>query len=333
MDQAIETLEKPAAPALKPTTDTEKSQGVDYIKSKAEEMDWCYTVADKIFQLSLGKNAHFSNARYMGDYTMSLQEAQEAKCKYVAENLGLGPGKRVVDLGCGWGGWLKYVKEKTGAHGIGMTLSKAQARHGVETGLDVHYMDMREVRPETFGMFDAATAFGSFDHVLSYDEYLAGKEYEVYNTYFKNVAQLIPIGGRFYMQTMTFGRKIIPRETWDINAPKDSDEFTMALMVKQFPQSWLPYMEKSTIEAAKPYFKLLDISSGREDYVVTNREWTRLYKKFSIPKYWQYLKLLPKFVRDKEFRYQLDILHYAPNRRCFERELFDHFRFLFERVE
>lgn len=323
----------PETTVLKPTADTGKSQGVEYIKDKADEMEWCYTILTKIFILSLGPNPHFSNAMYNGNYSLTLEQAQEAKCKWVAEKIGLGPGKRVIDLGCGWGGWLKYVKNHTGAHGVGVTLSVGQADHGKETGLDVHCMDMRDVKPETFGMFDAATAFGSFDHVLSYEEFLEGKEHEVYNRYFYNVAQLIPVGNYFYMQTMTFGRKIIPRETWDINAHTDSDEFTMALMVKQFPKSWLPYMEKSTIEAAKPYFEIQECWSGREDYVVTNREWTRRYKKFGIRKYWNFLKLLPRFISDKEFRYQKQILKYAPNRRCFERELFDHFRFLFKRVQ
>ncbi|MBK7409793.1 MAG: class I SAM-dependent methyltransferase [Saprospirales bacterium] len=326
-----ESIEK----VLPPTTDTQKSKGVDSVTSKAEEMDYCYTVPDKIFQLSLGKNAHFSNARYMGDYSMSLQDAQTAKCKYVADMLGLAPGKRVIDLGCGWGGWLRYVKDTVGAEGVGVTLSRGQAKHNQETGLAVHHMDMREVKPDTFGPFDAATAFGSFEHLCSYEEYLEGKQMDIYRRFFEQVRALIPVGGRFYMQTMTFGRRIkeVPRENWDINAPKDSDEYTMALMVKQFPLSWVPYMDESTIEAAQPHFKLIEHSSGRLDYVKTNQEWTRLYKKFNLVKYWYYMRMIPKYIFDPEFRYMLDILRYAPNRRCFERELFDHFRYVFERVD
>lgn len=318
---------------LQPTTDTEKSKGVDYIRSKAEEMDYCYTVADKIFQLSLGQNAHFSGARYMGDYTMTENQAQIAKCKYVCDMLGVKEGTRLIDLGCGWGGFLRYATEVRGAKGIGVTLSQGQAKHCQETGLEVYRMDMREVTPETFGEFDVVTAFGSFEHLCSYEEYLEGKQMDIYRAFFEQVSKLLPVGNRFYMQTMAFGRRIIPRETWDINAPKESDEYTMALMVKQFPLSWVPIMEKPPIEAADPLFKLIDMSSGRADYVVTNEEWTKRYKAFHPVKYWHYLKMLPRFIRDKEFRHQLDILRYAPNRRCFERELFDHFRYVFERVK
>ena len=318
---------------LQPTTDTQKSQGVEYIRTKAEEMDYCYTILDKIFQLSLGKNANFSGARYMGDFSMTLEEAQAAKCDYIAEMLDIKEGTRVIDLGCGWGGVLRHLVDNYGAEGVGVTLSRGQAKHGQETGLDVHHMDMREVSPETFGPFDVATALGSFEHLCSYEEYLEGKQMEIYNRFFKQVSELIPIGARFYMQTMTFGRKIIPRETWDINAPKDSDEYTMALMVKQFPLSWVPYMDQEAVEAAKPYFKLIEHSSGRLDYVKTNQEWTKRYKKFNLLKYWYYLRLVPRFLTDRQFRHQLDILRYAPNRRCFERELFDHYRYVFERVE
>lgn len=321
---------------LPPTLDTGKSQGVKSVTTKAQEMDYCYTVPDKIFQASLGKNAHFSNARYMGDFSMTLEEAQTAKCKYVADMLGLKPGMRVMDLGCGWGGWLRYVKDVVGAEGVGVTLSQGQAKHNQETGLNVHLMDMRTVTPETFGgKFDAVTAFGSFEHLCSYEEYVEGKQMDIYRAFFEQVRELLPIGGRFYMQTMTFGTKIkeVPRENWDINADKDSDEYTMALMVKQFPLSWVPYMEKPTIEAAEPHFKLIDMSSGRLDYVKTNEEWTKRYKKLTLKKLGYYLQLVPKYVKDPEFRHMLAMLRYSPNRRCFERSLFDHFRYVFERVD
>ena len=318
---------------LQPTKEISKSQGVGFVQTKAEEMDYCYTVPDKIFQLSLGKNAHFSGARYMGDFSMSLEEAQAAKCDYIGNMLGMKPGDRVIDLGCGWGGLLRHLTDHFGINGTGVTLSRGQAKHGLETGLHVHHMDMRDVKPETFGPFDHATALGSFEHLCSYDEYLDGKQNDIYHAFFKQVSELIPVGARFYMQTMTFGRKVIPREEWDINAHKDSDEYTMALMVKQFPLSWLPYMEKPAIEAAKPYFKLIDMSSGRKDYVVTNEEWTRRYRKFGFKKYWYYLRLLPEYISNPEFRHMLAILRYSPNRRCFERELFDHFRYVFERVQ
>ena len=317
---------------LKPTLDTVKSPGVDYITNKKEELDFCYTLTDKLFQLSLGRNAHFSNARFMGDFSMTLEEAQAAKCDYIARMLGMKEGSRVMDLGCGWGGMLRHFKDHYKVQETGVVFAEGQYKHCVETGLNVHYKDMRTVTPEDFGTFDAVTACGSFDHVLSYDDFLAGKQAEVYSKWFDTVADLLPIGGRFYMQTMTFGRRIIPRETWDINAPTDSDEFTMALMVKMFPQSWLPYMDKEIIDYASHRFKLIEHTSGRTDYVETTRRWAEAYKKFGVRKTLFYLSMIPKWLTDKEFRHVVSFMKYTPSHRTFARELFDHFRFVFERV-
>ena len=50
----------------------------------------------------MGELADFSGAKYDGDFTLSLEEAQRRKHEYVAERIGLGPGTRVLDLGCGW---------------------------------------------------------------------------------------------------------------------------------------------------------------------------------------------------------------------------------------
>ena len=61
--------------------------------------------------------ADFSGAKYDGDFSLSLEQAQRRKHEYVAEQLGIGPGRRVLDLGCGWGGLLDYIR---GRGGIGV---------------------------------------------------------------------------------------------------------------------------------------------------------------------------------------------------------------------
>mgnify|MGYP006178824687 FL=1 len=73
---------------------------------KKKEMDFTYTNIDKFIRTSLGENAHFSNAMYNGDYSMSLEEAQLKKYEFVTKELGIKKGSKVLDLGCGWGGWL-----------------------------------------------------------------------------------------------------------------------------------------------------------------------------------------------------------------------------------
>jgi cyclopropane-fatty-acyl-phospholipid synthase len=84
---------------------------------------------------------------------------------------------------------------------------------------------------------------------------------------------------------MTFSKNMLPYEQFDINAPKDSDAYILALLTKHNPDSWLPYGYEHIIRAAAPYFKNVFYSSGRLDYVKTNKEWTKLYYKFTLKKY------------------------------------------------
>ena len=73
----------------------------------------------------MGELADFSGAKYDGDFSLTLEEAQQRKHQYVAEQIGVGPGRRVLDLGCGWGPLLDAIRRR-GAVGVGVTLSSAQ---------------------------------------------------------------------------------------------------------------------------------------------------------------------------------------------------------------
>jgi cyclopropane-fatty-acyl-phospholipid synthase len=299
---------------------------------KKKEMDFTYTNIDKFIRTSLGENAHFSNAMYNGDYSMSLEEAQLKKYEFVTKELGIKKGSKVLDLGCGWGGWLKYLRDVVGAEGIGVNLSDGQVKACRDNGLNAFIKDARFVKPEDFGTFDAVTAFGSFEHVASVKDYLNGKQDEVYEDYFRHVANLLNPGGKFYMQSMVFEKNMIPFDKIDINAPKDSDSYIFALLLKHNPDSWIAYGHEHIIRTASPFFKKTFYSDGRLDYIKTNREWTKLFYKFNLKKYLWFASLLPKLITDKEFRHQLAILRVRPNRVCFEREIMGHARLIFEKV-
>src|SRR3954462_10335148 len=89
------------------------------------DLDFTYSLIDRIFRLSLGEMADFSGAKYDGDFSLSLEEAQRRKHEYVAEQIGIGGGPRVLALGCGWGPLLDFIRRR-GASGVGVTLSTAQ---------------------------------------------------------------------------------------------------------------------------------------------------------------------------------------------------------------
>ncbi len=295
-----------------------------------KDLDFTYSTIDKIFRLSMGETGDFSGAMYNGDFSMTLEEAQDAKHRFIVENLNITPESRVLDLGCGWGPMVTYITRQVGARCIGLTLSSGQAEACRKNGLEVYVKDCRNVKPEDFGMFDAVVSLGAFEHFCSVEDYKAGRQEEVYTQLFQSVHDLLPPGGRFYLQTMVFGKNMLEYEDIDIHADKNSDAYVLALMEKQFPGSWLPYGSEMVIKDAAPWFRLISKSSGRLDYIETITQWEKRYRKFNLRKYAEFLSLVPKYLTDINFR---GLLTTSPNKICFERELFDHFRMVFERVD
>src|SRR3954469_943057 len=204
------------------------------------DLEFTYSLIDRIFRLSLGEINDFSGAKYDGDFSLTLEQAQRRKHEFVAEQVGIAPGRRVLDLGCGWGGMLDYIR-RAGAEGVGITLSSAQVESCRKHGLDVHLFDARDLTPESFGRFDAVVSMGAWEHFCSPDDFAAGRQDDVYRDIFERVASVLPQGGRFYLQTMVFGRNMIPPEQVSKDAPRDSDAWYLAMMRAAFPGSWLPF--------------------------------------------------------------------------------------------
>ncbi len=294
-----------------------------------QDMDFTYSTIDKIFRLSIGEMGDFSGAMYNGDFSMTLEEAQEEKHRFIVESLNITPDSRVLDMGCGWGPLVSYISQQVGAECIGLTLSDGQAKACRNNGLEVYIKNCLKVKPDDYGTFDAVASLGAFEHFCSVEEYKAGKQEEVYRGFFKTVHDLLPPGGRLYLQTMVFSKNMIDYEDIDINADKDSAAYILALMEKQFPGSWLPYGSEMVIENASPFFDLISKSSGRLDYIETINEWEKRYRSFDLKKYAYFLSLLPKYLTNSNIR---ALLTTSPNKICFEREIFDHFRMVFEKA-
>jgi cyclopropane-fatty-acyl-phospholipid synthase len=294
------------------------------------DLEFTYSLIDRIFRLSLGELADFSGAKYDGEFSLSLEEAQQRKHEYVADQIGIGPQRRVLDLGCGWGPLLAFVRRRGGT-GVGVTLSSAQAAACRRHGLDVHLHDARQVTRTSFGTFDAVASLGAFEHFCSPDEYRAGRQEEIYRGLFGRVADMLPTGGRFYLQTMVFGRNMIPVERVDINAPRDSDAWYLALMGRQFPGSWLPSGQEQIVRSAEPRFRLVSSTNGRLDYIETIRQWRRRFAVRSVRKTLLKLQLLPRWLTNAEFRLAFTS-GVSANSVCFERELLDHYRLVFEKM-
>jgi cyclopropane-fatty-acyl-phospholipid synthase len=297
------------------------------------DADFTYSLTDRIIRLSLGELADFSGAKFDGDFALGLEEAQRRKHDYVAEQVGIGPGRRLLDLGCGWGPLLAYARARGGT-AVGVTLSSAQLAVCRRHGLEVYLEDARRIGRERFGTFDAVASLGAFEHFCSPADYQAGRQDEIYRDLFARVAGVLPPGGRFYLQTMVFGRKMIPESQIDLERlralpPRDSDEWYIALLGRQFPGSWLPFGQEQVVRCAEPHFRLVSTVNGRLDYIETINRWNARIGLPSFRKTLLKLQLLPRWLTSADFRLAFTS-GVSANQVCFQRELLDHYRLVFE---
>ena len=129
---------------------------------------------------------------------------------------------------------------------------------------------------------------------------------------------------------MVFGRNMIDPEEADIDAPRDSDAWYLALMQAQFPGSFLPFGEEQVVRAAEPDFRLVASSSGRLDYIETIAQWRERFAEPSLRKTLLKLRLVPRWLTSRDFRLAFTS-GVSANSVCFERELLDHYRLVFEK--
>jgi cyclopropane-fatty-acyl-phospholipid synthase len=297
-----------------------------------KDIEQIYSPLDYIFRRSLGATGDYSGALFGGDFSLSLQEAQRRKHERVVSALGLVEGDRVLDLGCGWGGFLAFARNR-GISGVGVTLSSRQVASCGRMGFEVYARDCREIDASVFGRFDGVASLGAFEHFCSIEESHEDRQETVYRDFFRNAATLIPVGRRLFLQTMVFGPRMIPHKEIRLDAPRDSDSYALALMAWGNPGSWLPTGLDQILAAAAPGFAMVSAESGRLDYIETLDRWLAAFKRFDVPKYLAYCSVALRHLFDGTLRRYSDFLSINPNRVCFERRLLEHYRIVLERVE
>ena len=128
-----------------------------------------YDVSNRFYEWVLGPTMAYTCACYPRE-DATLEEAQVNKFDLVARKLGLRPGMRLLDVGCGWGGMVMHAAREYGVKAIGVTLSAEQAlwaqqaikKAGLEDLAEVRHQDYRDV-PETD--FDAISSIGITEHI------------------------------------------------------------------------------------------------------------------------------------------------------------------------
>lgn len=296
-----------------------------------KEIEATYDYLDEVFRFSLGAHGDFTGAMFNGDFSKTLNEAQADKHAYILEGINFKKGDRVLDVGSGWGPMQMAVQE-AGGTAVGLTLSPAQAKWCQQAGLDARLQDWKSVDRVNLGMFNGIVSVGAFEHFCSIEEHLAGKQDQIYQDFFAFCYDQLPAGGRLYLQTMLWGKKVPDQSLISVKAPKNSDEWVTAYVEKIFPGSWLPAGLDQVVETAQPHFKLISKNNGRLDYIETLKRWGEEFYKPRLDKLWPVLKWGPRLVFDENFRYQLLALYRGAVVEVFKREIFTHQRMVLEKI-
>jgi cyclopropane-fatty-acyl-phospholipid synthase len=300
------------------------------------EIEMMYDWVDKIHTLRLGEFADFTCAYFNGDFSKTLDQAQRDKHNWIFDGTNTPVEDfRVLDVGCGWGPILNAVR-KRGGKGIGLTLSSAQAKYGARKGLDVRLQDYKTVNGAELGVFDSVISVGAFEHFCSEQEYLAGKQMDIYRSFFKFCSERLPQNGRLFLQTMTWGKKVPNSAEVRLDAPAGSDELALARLREFYPGSWLPANLGQIVEAASPYFNFQSSSNGRLDYIETLKRWAEssrnlLKPENILPTLRTAAELAVRYTHDKNFRTQVSAVYHGDQTTVFRREIFSHERMFFEK--
>jgi cyclopropane-fatty-acyl-phospholipid synthase len=218
-----------------------------------------YDVGNEFYELVLGPSMTYSCA-YYGQETGSggaLEEAQLAKCDLVARKLGLRPGMRVLDVGCGWGAFVCNAARHYGVEAVGITLSREQADYARGRAAEAGVADRVEIRVQDYrdiddGPFDAIASIGMAEHVGD----------AMLPRYSQDLFALLSPGGRLLNHAIS-------------RRPGPPGRFSRTSFIDRyvFPDGELQPLAQTVGALEDAGFEVRDVESLREHYALTLRAW------------------------------------------------------------
>jgi len=215
-----------------------------------------YDIGNDFYQLWLDPSWTYSSALFDGDFSLSLHSAQQRKYQRIIDTLQLRAGQRVLEIGCGWGGFAEHAA-RLGIHVHGVTISPAQlevAQRRVATlALDDHvWLELCDYR-DLDGEYDAVVSIEMFEAV--------GEQY--WPQYFRTVQARLKPGGQALVQSITIAEQHFPRY-------RSSTDFIQQYI---FPGGMLPSIERFERHAAREGLRPLQRHAFGRDYAETLRRW------------------------------------------------------------
>ncbi|MDP9695464.1 UNVERIFIED_ORG: cyclopropane-fatty-acyl-phospholipid synthase [Arthrobacter globiformis] len=226
-------------------------------KRDAAAISHHYDVGNDFYRLVLGPSMVYSCAVW-SDESRSLEEAQEEKLDLVCRKLGLQPGQRLLDVGCGWGSFALHAAERYGVTVVGITISTEQAelvrKRVAEAGLtdrvDIRVQDYRDVDD---GPFDAISSIGMSEHV--------GREQ--LDRYVSQLHGLLRPGGRMLNHAIS----------WNAGPTEDDPDSFIPRYV--FPDGQMLSLSEVMTALEGGGFEVLDVEALRRHYALTLRAWVK----------------------------------------------------------
>jgi cyclopropane-fatty-acyl-phospholipid synthase len=233
------------------------AEGLRHSKTRdAGAIQHHYDVSNTFYEWVLGPSMTYTCAVYP-DAEATLEEAQENKYRLIFEKLRLHPGDRLLDVGCGWGGMVRYAARQ-GVQAIGATLSAEQAAwaqqaieaEGLSKLAQVRHSDYRDVRESEF---DAVSSIGMTEHI----------GVKNYPAYFNFLMAKLRTGGLLLNHCIT---------RTDNNSNFRASSFTDRYV---FPDGELTGSGRIISEIQNTGFEVLHEENFRHHYALTLRDWCR----------------------------------------------------------